>query len=438
VTKKVLIFTYYWPPAGGVAVQRWLKFAKYLPDFGWEPIIITVKNGSYPYYDESLLKEISPTLRVYCTKTFEPFELYNLMRGKRGKSVPTQTVSDSGNKSLFQKLSEYVRANFFIPDARKGWVKYAVRQAEEILANEKIDAIVTSGPPHSTHLIGLQLKKKFGVKWLADFRDPWTEIFYNKYLPRTKATIKEDYKLETEVLQNADAVITIGNGIRKMFEGRSKKTAVLLNGFDADDLPENNIPTKNIKFVMGHIGSYVASLNSEGLWKAIKELMTQEKGFTENFCLSFTGKVDASIIDKMNGYGISEVMEFKDFTNHNEAVKRMYDSNLLLLVLANVPDNKYIISGKLFEYLASSTPILAIAATDGDANDILKDAGRDGIIDYDNTRAIKELILGHYHNWKNNDKTSLKLTTANLHKYQRREITRQLSDLLNEVTGKSI
>src|SRR5579863_2037050 len=181
-TRKVLIFTYYWPPAGGVSVQRFLKFAKYLPEFGWEPIIITVKNGSYPYYDESLLKEISPSLRVYRTKTFEPFELYNLLRGKRGKSLPVVSFG-AQRKTLFQSVTEYIRANYFIPDARKGWNPFAIKQGMEVLSNEKIDAMITTGPPHSAHLIGLKLKEKTGVKWIADFRDPWTGIFYNKLLP---------------------------------------------------------------------------------------------------------------------------------------------------------------------------------------------------------------------------------------------------------------
>jgi glycosyltransferase involved in cell wall biosynthesis len=437
VSKKVLIFTYYWPPAGGVAVQRWLKFSKYLPEFGWEPIIVTVDNGSYPYNDESLLNEVSPSLRVYRTKTFEPFELYNLLKGKRGKNVPTQTVSNSKSKSLFQKLSEYIRANYFIPDARKGWLRYAVKQAEEIIRNEKIDVIITSGPPHSTQLIGLDLKKKFDVKWLADFRDPWTEIFYNKYLPRTKATIDKDYQLETDVLQNADAVITIGNGIKKMFEARSTKTKVLFNGFDRQDLPVINDPIRNEKFIVGHIGTYISSLNSEGLWKAMQELIKEEEDFKDNCCFRFTGRVDASIIAKMKSYDVLQLAEFSDFVSHKEAVKRMHDSDLLLIVFANVPDNKYIVSGRLFEYLASGTPILAIGPIDGDANSILTETSRDSILDYDDSASIKNRILKHYSNWKQNNKVSKKLETEGVDKYERKEITRQLSVFLNQVIEKS-
>ncbi len=432
--KKVLIFTYYWPPAGGVAVQRWLKFSKYLPEYGWEPIIITVENGSYPYYDESLLKEISPTLRVYRTKTFEPFELYNLLRGKKGKSIPIVAVSDKSNKSLFQKASEYIRANFFIPDARKGWVPYAVKQAEEILKNEKIDVIVTTGPPHSTHLIGLKLKEKFGVKWLADFRDPWTKIFYNEFLPRTEATKDKDKELETAVLNTADCVIAISNGIKEMLQSRSKQSKVIPNGFDMEVSSFTQSEIRNERFVLGHVGSYVAQLDSEGLWKAIKELSNEVAGFKEKFRLAFTGKVDAVIVEKIQAYSLTGLVDYKNFVEHSKAIKRMYESDLLLLVLANVPDNKYIISGKLFEYLASSTPILGIAATDGDANNILIEAGREPMLDYDDCASIKQTILNYFEEWQANGFVK-KAGTERVKKYQRKAITEQLSGLLNEISG---
>lgn len=432
--KKVIIFTYYWPPAGGVAVQRWLKFSKYLPEFGWEPIIVTVENGSYPYYDKSLLNEVNSDLCVYKTKTFEPFAVYNFLRGQSGNNVPTQVISDSKKKSFVQKLSEYIRANFFVPDARKGWVKYAVKKGEEIINNEEIAAVVTTGPPHSAHLIGLKLKDKFGLPWIADFRDPWTEIFYNRYLSRTKFAQNRDKKLETRVLEHADVVITISNGMKKMFVDRCKRCEMLPNGFDMTDLPISIEQPINPKFVLGHIGSYVAALDSEGLYKALKELLDNEPGFKENFCLNFTGKVDSTILEKFDSYGIKDVMNFENFVTHREAIRRMYDANLLLLVLANVPDNKYLVSGKLFEYLASSTPILGIATTMGDANDVLVELGRESILDYQDSKAIKQVILKYYNQWKNNNGVTVKIDTTNVQQYSRKEITKRLSHILNEIT----
>jgi len=202
--KNVLIFSYYWPPAGGVGVQRWLKLTKYLPEFGWNPIIVTVKNGSYPYIDLSLLHEVPGNIEVHKTKTFEPFEWYNLLLGKRGKHVPTAVLDSSTNKNFLQKLAAFIRANFFIPDARKGWVNFAIDTGEKIFRTKHIDAIVTTGPPHSTHLIGLYFKKKYPIKWLADFRDPWTHLFTNTYLPQINLVKKLDKKLEKRVLQAVD------------------------------------------------------------------------------------------------------------------------------------------------------------------------------------------------------------------------------------------
>mgnify|MGYP003348702511 CR=1 FL=1 len=322
--KKVLIFTYYWPPAGGVAVQRWLKFSKYLPEYGWEPIIVTVENGSYPYYDESLLKEISPSLRVYRTKTFEPFELYNFLRGKKGKSLPVVSVGSKNQKSFFQKISEYVRANYFIPDARKGWVPYAVKQAEIILAEEKIDAIVTTGPPHSTQLIGLQLKNKHAIKWLADFRDPWTGIFYNNILPRTDSTRQKDNALESQVLQTADEVTVISKGMEEGFKSRAKKISTLYNGYDEEDFLESEKQKNDDEiFTIRYVGNLMASQNVSVFWKALSTYQNEIR-------VEVIGRVDEEVKKSIEENGISQMVSYSGFIEHSQAVKLMQSAQLLL------------------------------------------------------------------------------------------------------------
>ncbi|MCW5909383.1 MAG: glycosyltransferase family 4 protein [Chitinophagales bacterium] len=429
--KKVLIFTYYFPPAGGVAVQRFLKFSKFLPQFGWEPIVVTVANGSYPYYDESLLKEISPALKVYRTKTFEPFEFYNLLKGKRGKAMPVVAVGDGGAKSIFQRLSEYVRANFFIPDARKGWVPYAIKQAEEILRTEKIDTIITTGPPHSTHLIGLELKKKYGVKWLADFRDPWTKIFYNNILPRTQATIEADKRLEREVLTNADLVTVISPGLQREFAYAAKKCRVICNGYDEEDflkseirnLPAGKAGPKSEMFIVRYVGNLMASENPENFWKAVAGLVKERKKIK----IELIGRIDNPVKESIRANGIETICDYKDFVEHKQATQLMQTCNLLLFLIPNVPDNKLILTGKLFEYLGSGTPLISFGPVDGDAAEILKQTGRTPMIAYNDFEETKKQLAEAI-----NNQTS-KLPAEYHSQFSRVKQTEVLAGLLNEL-----
>lgn len=379
--KRVIIFTYYFPPAGGVAVQRFLKFAKYLPEFGWEPIIVTVANGSYPYYDESLLKELSPDLRVYRTDTFEPFEFYNLLRGKKGKSMPVVAVGGQQKKTFFKSLTEYIRANFFVPDARKGWKPYAIQQAEKILAQEKIDAIITTGPPHSTHLIGLALKQKYGLKWIADFRDPWTKIFSNQFLPRTASTIEKDKALEKSVLQQADLVTVISPGMQAEFAQHTKAIATIFNGYDESDFSKT--PNKvSQKFTIHYVGNLMSSQNCEALWATLAH-------YKNDIQLELIGRTDDPVKESITQAGLDDCVRYLPFVGHQVAVQLMQEADLLLFVIPNVGDNKLILTGKLFEYLASCTNLLSIGPIDGNAAAILQDCGREPMLDYSDKSSIQ-------------------------------------------------
>ncbi len=429
MSKKVLIFTYYFPPAGGVAVQRFLKFSKYLPEFGWEPIIVTVANGSYPYYDESLLKEISPSLKVYRTKTFEPFEFYNMLKGKKGKAMPVVSVGSHQNKSFFQKISEYIRANFFVPDARMGWVTYAVKQAEEIIKSEKIDAIITTGPPHSTHLIGLELKEKFGFKWIADFRDPWTGIFYNNILPRTESTKQKDRALETKVLQTADLVTVISQGMKHEFEDRAKKIEVVMNGFDEEDFLKSEVRNqKSEMFSIRYVGNLMASQNVEVFWKAIRELRIA------NFELriEFIGRVDDAVKKSISENGLNDCVSYIDFVDHNKAVQLMQEASMLLFVIPDVKDNALILTGKLFEYLASKSEMISIGPVNGNANEVLKQTGRKAMIGFADEAETKRQLQAAI-NYFTQTKAAYKYSDNSEQVFSRRNQTSILSQLLQSL-----
>ncbi len=426
--KKVLIFTYYWPPAGGVAVQRFFKFSKFLPEFGWEPIIITVENGSYPYYDHSLLKEVAPNLQVYRTKTFEPFELYNLVRGKKGKAIQAATIIANRDKSLFQRITEYIRANFFVPDARKGWVPYAVKQAEAIMKEQKIDAIITTGPPHSIHLAGLRLKQKYGVKWIADLRDPWTRIFYNEFLPRTEATKRKDAELEQQVLQTADKVVVISPGMKKQFTRHTDNIEVIYNGYDAEDFfDDGNEKPANV-FTIRYLGNLMSNQNVVPFWNALAAL----KSRGANFKVELIGRVDAIARESITKAGLDDVVSYVEFVAHRQAMQLTRQASLLLFIVQNVEDKNLFLNTKLFEYIASGSEIISYGPVGGDADVVLHTVERKPIIDYGDEETTVKQLTAAYDYWQKTG-TNFKYSN-NLHTiFARKEQTAALAKVLDEL-----
>jgi glycosyltransferase involved in cell wall biosynthesis len=427
--KKVLIFAYYWPPAGGVAVQRFLKFSKFLPEFGWEPIIVTVKNGAYPYYDESLKSEVSAGMQVYSTKTFEPFEFYNLLRGKKGKSIPLVAVGAEKKKTLFQRFTEFIRANYFIPDARVGWVPYAVKQAEEILKTQKIDAVVTTGPPHSTHLIGLKLKQKHNIKWLADLRDPWTRIFYNELLPRTEATKQKDADMEREVLQTADEVTVISPGMKKQFAGIRQNIEVVFNGYDENDFQSAaNAARQPDIFTIRYLGNFMTSQDIKPVWKAIAALQAEVK----NIRLEFIGRVDNVVKESISTAGLDPITSYLDFVSHKEATHLTQQTSLLLFIIQLVEDRHLFLNSKLFEYLASGSEILSVGPIDGDAADVLRIVERKPMLDYEDYEGILAQLKEAYYQRQTKGK-DFKYTTDKHKLFSRRAQTSALVKILNRL-----
>ncbi len=428
--RKVLIFTYYWPPAGGPGVQRFLKFSKYLGSFGWEPIIVTPENGSYPYYDESLEKDIPPDLKIHKTKTFDWFRLYNILQGKKGKSVPVAMIGIKDNKSIFQKLSKYIRANYFIPDGRIGWNSYAVKEGIKIIKEEKIDAIITTGPPHSTHLIGHRIKQQFDIPWIADFRDPWTTIYYNKFLPRTKHSTTRDKAWETAVLGSADCITVISRGLQREFADRASHTEVIYNGYDEEDIDIHTNVSQD-KFIMSYIGNFKPNQNISEFWLALKELKNDSKGFNDHFRLHLTGKVDPNIKEEINGHGLRDLVVYNDFVPHHKAVALMQEAVLLLFIIPKAENNELILTGKIFEYLAVKTPLLSIGPIEGDASKILKEADRDPMVDYSDKESIKRNIGNYYDRWLANNKVGFHIENEAHKQFSRKALSKQLCDILN-------
>jgi len=428
--KKVLIITYYWPPGSGPGVQRFLKFSKYLREFGWEPIILTIDNGSYPSTDKSLEQDIPKGLHVYRSQSFEPFRWYNLLKGKTSKNASVGAIGLQ-SRSFFQRLALYIRANFFIPDARVGWNRFAIKKARTIFKEHDIDAIISTGPPHSSHLIADALKKIYKKPWIADLRDPWTTVFYNTFFPRTESTKKKDKQLEDLVLKNADSVSVVSQGMLDEFSDRAKDISLIYNGFDDEDFKQLK-KVKNDKFTIAYVGNFKPNQNAVVVWECLKEWCVKNPEFKSDLNISLTGNTDSSILNSIQENGLEEQLSIHGFAAHHTAVQRMLDANLLLFVIPVSERNHLIITGKLFEYLATGNSILAIGPTMGNASALLKDAKRDNMLDYEDKKLIMTQIESAYQNWKNENPANFSLDDLGC--FTRRGLTEKLANKLNELS----
>ena len=395
---KVLIITYYWPPSGGAGVQRWLRFSKYLPRFEWEPVILTVdpSYAAYPVTDDSLLSGLPSSVKIYKTPATDFFSIYKKNKSK----IPSAGFANSAENTLLGKLMRFVRGNFFIPDPRRGWNKYAFKKASAIIESEGISHIITTSPPHSTQLIGLKLRKKYpGIKWIADLRDPWTDIYYYSQFYHTFIAREIDRGYEKKVLKEADCVITVGKSLKshysQMIPGIDNKIEVITNGYDEDDF-EGYVSTETTKFTISYIGTLSDSYPIAGFLDALK--MPDED--SSNFHLKFVGttspKQKELILSKIEKSSV----EFVPYVDHNKAITYIYNSDLLLLIIPDHKSNKSIITGKVFEYIASGKPIICLGPVDGDAGDIITSGKSGKTFGYNDQKGIADYIKESFHNWE--------------------------------------
>jgi glycosyltransferase involved in cell wall biosynthesis len=425
--KKILIITYYWPPSGGAGVQRWLKFVKYLVKFGYKPHVYTPENPESPAIDKSLQADVPDQAVIVKRKIFEPYSFYKKFTGKSGNVNASFLSEDKDSrKKLTEKISVWIRGNFFIPDARVFWVNPSYRFLKKYIKENNIDVIISTGPPHSMHLIAKKLKEKLDIKWIADFRDPWTNIDFYKDLMLTNWADQKHKKLEREVLQTADRVITIGNTIADEFMQISKKRVeVITNGFDAEDFENvENIETDN--FTIVHIGSINADRNHKIFWQAISELVTENREFKEKLKIKFIGKLDYSVKESIEKYKLENITEIIAYVPHNEVIKYLSEAKALYLPLNNTPNAKGVLSGKLFEYLAVNKPIIAIGDENGDAANLIKETKSGFLVGFDNKEKLKEALIEIFNNYE-------KFTSVHINeriKYSREELTKELIELL--------
>ena len=427
--KKVLIITYYWPPAGGPGVQRWLKFVKYLPDFNIEPIVYVPENASYPMIDTDLEKDVNSNLTVLKHPINEPYKWASYFSKNDTKSISSGIIKPAKKQSLTEKMLLYIRGNYFIPDARIGWVKPSVAFLSDYLKKQPIDTVITTGPPHSMHLIGLELKKHFPVQWIADFRDPWTSIGYHKELKLTEKSALQHKELEKKVLNVADTIITTSYTTKKELEQlTSKPVRVITNGYDVEQAEK---PPLDKKFTISHIGSLLSGRNPRVLWKALKEVLKENKSFRNDFQLQLIGKVSTEILETLKEFRLDSYLFMPGYVSHNEALKYQRSSQLLLLIEIDSYETIGIIPGKLFEYMAAERPIIAIGPEESDITKILKETNTGKYFNYNESENIKNYILKSYEDYLNNN---LKTFGIGLQYFSRKKLTESLAKIINEKT----
>jgi glycosyltransferase involved in cell wall biosynthesis len=428
--KKVLIICYYWPPAGGSGVQRPLKFAKYLRDFGWEPIIYTAKNGEYPEMDETLLSEVPTGLEVIHRPIWEPYTFYKFFSGKKKKERITPNFFSQKKVGFVQQLAIFIRSNFFIPDARMWWIKPSVQYLTEYLKTNPVDAIISTGPPHSLHLIGKGLKENTGIPWLADFRDPWTNIDYFKDLTLLPFAKEKHQRLEKEVLEKADKVLAVSpTWGKELGELGSRKVEVITNGFDETDFV-HHAGSLDDKFTIVHPGMFSKARNHEIFWQALAELVQENPYFARDLSILFYGITDASVVEKANKYGLEKYVEVGKYVPHHEIVKIMASAWVLLLSVHDSSNLQGFVPGKLFEYLASKRPILCIGPTNGDSAHIIKSTQAGTVVDFHDKHKLKITLMAYYGSFINK---FTNIETQGIEKYSRRSLTGELATLLDEM-----
>ncbi|MGI0107278.1 glycosyltransferase family 4 protein [Salinimicrobium sp. WS361] len=426
--KKILIVTYYWPPAGGPGVQRWLKFVKYLPENGIEPIVYTPENPHYPLKDTSLEVEIPSEIKVLKNAIFEPYAFAGMLSKKDTKSISSGIIPKEQKQGLLQKFMLFIRGNFFIPDARKFWIKPSVKYLSSYLKENDIDTVITTGPPHSMHLIGLELKKALGVKWLADFRDPWTQIGYHSKLKLLPASRKKHEELEKAVLLSADKIITTSFTTKAEFLSKTDSPVeVITNGYDVEKVEK--LPMDE-KFSISHIGSLLSGRNPENLWQAISELIAENEDFAKDFQLKLVGAVGEPVLESIQKCHLEEWLVLKNYVSHSEALQLQRSSQLLLLIEIDSEETKGIIPGKLFEYMVSERPILAVGPVDADIEKIIRETNTGSYFLYPQKAEIKTYILEKYELYK---KGELRSYPIGLQQYSRSALAKRLANLIKQL-----
>ena len=423
--KKILIISYYWPPAGGPGVQRWLKFAKYLPEFNISPVLFVPENANYPINDNSLKSEVSKDLEIIKLPIFELSNFFPSLESLN--SIRSGNISKNKNQSILQKVVFFVRGNFFIPDMKIFWKRNSVNFLKKYLSENNIETIITTGPPHSIHLIGLELKRKLNINWISDFRDPWVNLNYlNRFhlLPFVKEYHK---KLRDKVINNSDAVIVTSKRLKDLYSEINSSIFQVTNGYDY------NKPVIKLdkKFSISHVGSLYNERNPEFLWDIIEELSENLQGFKKDLQINLIGNNNKKIKQNLSKRVFNDCVVCFDYVEHKKAIEFMCSSQVLLMLEVDDDESSYAIPGKLFDYLNSNRPIISIGPEQSEVREILSNTGSGKFFNYKDYNSLKLYIEKLYENYVNN--LSFSENNYNIDNYNRKNLTSKLVEVINKI-----
>ncbi|MBR4408972.1 MAG: glycosyltransferase [Bacteroidales bacterium] len=426
--KRVLIITYYWPPSGGSGVQRWVKFSKYLPSQGWQPVIYTPENPDMPSIDQSLYSDIPGEAEIIKRPITEIYSIYRRISGNKGGGEVNPI--NSQKKTLKQKLMLAIRGNLFIPDPRISWLRPSVRFLKKYLREHPVDVIVSTGPPHSMHLIARKVSKATGIPWVADFRDPWTRMFYFKHLALSDWARKKHEKLEKMVLDDASAVVAVSPLVQEEFKTMTgNRIELVTNGYDPEDFGQIVEPDGHFNIV--HTGLFASDGNPETLWKVLSDLCREDARFADQLRIRLVGKNDTMILDSIHTAGLERNLVDLGYRDHTVAVREQMGSTMLILPLRKEPEYRATLPGKLFEYLGSQRPVLGIGQTDGAMARILADTGAGETFEWDDEAGIRTYVLKRWEKFLAGDDDSV--PDNNIEQYSRKATARKMAALLESL-----
>ena len=428
--KRALIITYYWPPIGGSGVQRWVKFAKYLPSEGWQPVIYTPENPDLSSIDESLLNDIPSEAEIIKRPIIEPYNIYRKLTGSKGQIKIEANPGGGGKGSFLKRLSMWVRGNLFMPDPRCLWIRPSVRFLKKYLKEHPVDVIISTGPPQSMHLIARKVSLATGIPWVADFRDPWTKIFYFKHLRLGKWAERKHHILEQQVLDDATAVVAVSPLVQQDLAAMTSTPVHLVtNGYDESDYTEDIVTDGNFNVV--HTGLLTAEGNPVELWKALGEKCANDTGFASKFRLVLAGRTDKKVLEDISKAGLDNFLTDYGYIDHNKAVQLQRSASLLILPIREEPETKAILPGKLFEYLAARRPILGVGTSEGAMATVLQETNAGKIFNWGDSEDISKHIDDLWNECKNGKEIVL---NADIEQYSRRMTTKKMVELFNNIT----